>query len=313
MMALTYKSKQYGLIALKVLILSLTFGYIYTKITSEDGISLSEFASRIQAEKTGYLLLFLMFAVANWSLEILKWSTVIAPLKKLSFSEAAKQSLAALTVSLATPNRIGDYGAKACFYRTEDRKTVLLLNFLSHGSQLLVTLVLGVFGVIVIATRYDWTLSVPKIIIASMVLVFLGITGVLFKEKQLFIKGLSLGKVIRYIRKLPMRIKVRTLLYSLTRYVIFSSLFFGLLRFFGAEITIGDALPLILAMYFLASLIPTLFLFDVVLRGGIALGLFHLAGIPEWPVLATVLAMWLLNFVLPAIWGSYYVISYRRL
>ena len=65
-------------------------------------------------------------------------------------------------------------------------------------------------------------------------------------------------------------------------------------------------------MYLLVSVVPSLFILDVVVRGGVAVYLFSLIGTPEWPVLATVTSMWILNFVLPAICGSYYVLKYKR-
>jgi len=64
-------------------------------------------------------------------------------------------------------------------------------------------------------------------------------------------------------------------------------------------------------MYFFASVVPTVFVFDVVVRGGIAVWLFSFAGIPEFTVLSTVLAMWILNFVLPSIFGSFFILTYQ--
>jgi len=64
-------------------------------------------------------------------------------------------------------------------------------------------------------------------------------------------------------------------------------------------------------MYFLVSTVPTIFIFDVVVRGGVAVWLFSFAGISDLMVLSTVLVMWILNFVLPSIIGSYFVIAYQ--
>jgi hypothetical protein len=84
-----------------------------------------------------------------------------------------------------------------------------------------------------------------------------------------------------------------------------------LLHLFGAEIGFKNALFFIFAMYLLVSILPSIFIFDVVMRGGVAVWLFSLAGVDEIVVLATVLAMWLLNTVLPAICGSYFVARHK--
>lgn len=88
-------------------------------------------------------------------------------------------------------------------------------------------------------------------------------------------------------------------------------MFYGLLLFFGAEIAFSTALALIFAMYLLVSIAPTIFIFDVVVRGGVAVWLFSFAGISEFTVLSTVLVMWVFNFVIPSFIGSYFVLAYQ--
>src|SRR5690606_17829008 len=142
------------------------------------------------------------------------------------------------------------------------------------------------------------------------VILFIAI-GYYFKEKELLLKGFSIAKTIRFFRDIPFQIKFKTILFSAIRYVIFSGMFYGLLVIFGGKIAIPEAIPLIFAMYFLVSILPTLFIFDVVIRGGVAVWLFSFAGVPELIVLSTVLAMWLLNFVLPSLLGSFFVLTYK--
>jgi hypothetical protein len=64
-------------------------------------------------------------------------------------------------------------------------------------------------------------------------------------------------------------------------------------------------------MYLLVSIVPTIFIFDVVVRGGAAVWLFSFVGISETPVLCTVLSMWILNFVIPSIVGGIFMFTYR--
>jgi len=63
-------------------------------------------------------------------------------------------------------------------------------------------------------------------------------------------------------------------------------------------------------MYLIASIIPTIFIFDVVIKGSVALYLFSLADVNEVVVLAAITLMWLLNFVIPSLFGSYYVLTF---
>ena len=122
MVALSHKAKQYGWFALKVFILSVAFIYIYRKVVLQDIASWGIMVDAVRTKSFGYLFLFLGITIANWFFEIKKWQTITTVIKKISFAEAAKQSLAALTVSLATPNRIGDYGAKFFILKNNTEK-----------------------------------------------------------------------------------------------------------------------------------------------------------------------------------------------
>lgn len=311
MRTVLHKSKQYWLTALKVLLLGFTFAYIYYKITSSETLQWNTFISEIQSKNVVYILLFTLLAGVNWVFEIAKWQTAVSKIKIISIFEATKQSLAALTVSLPTPNRIGDYGAKVFFYPSEKRKEILLLNFLSNSAQMIITCFFGGIGLSVLAFNYSLPFSGANLIISISVLLIVIIVTYLFRKKQLIIKGLSVINLFQYIKKIAFSLKLKLVLYSFLRYLVFSFLFFVILLFFDADISIVDAVPLIFTMYFLVSIVPSFFIFDVVIRGGVAVWLFSLAGVNEVTILCTVFTMWLLNFILPALVGSFFVARYK--
>jgi len=311
--SISHKSKQYLLAALKVFILLLTFGYIYSKLTNSGPLLLGDYFDSL-ARKDGiilYTILFLLLAATNWIFEILKWKTIVSTLKGISFKTAMRQSLASLTVSLWTPNRIGDYGAKALFYKVEKRKQILLLNFFSNGIQMGITCVFGIIGLIYSIRQFSISFNIYKVLLFLLFVILLGFLGYYFKERQLLLKGLSIEKVLKYFKRLPMSVKARMILYSLIRYLVFCTMFYLLLIFFGVSMSIFEGFLIIFTMYLLVSIVPSIFIFDVVVRGGVAVWLFSMAGIAEIPVLSAVLTMWLLNFVIPALWGSFYVISFK--
>ena len=99
--------------------------------------------------------------------------------------------------------------------------------------------------------------------------------------------------------------------YSFIRYLIFSFQLYVLLLIFGVTINYFEAMILISSMYVLSSIIPTLLMFDVVIKSSVAVYVFSLAGIDELTILCVMTLMWLLNFVLPSIFGSYYVLQFK--
>ncbi|KJJ37856.1 hypothetical protein [Aequorivita vladivostokensis] len=314
MIAVPHKAKQYLLAAAKVLVIALTFGYIFFKLKNNSTLGFSDFTATVLSKGSiaAYsLLFFALLATANWFFEILKWQTLVSTFEKMNFKTALKQSLASLTVSLATPNRIGEYGAKALFFESKKRKKILLLNFFSSAAQMFVTSFFGFFGLLYLLRNFNISYSVATLCYFGIGIILLFAVGYYFKEKELLLKGFSIAKVIQFFKKIPLQIQFKTLLFSTFRYAIFSGMFYGLLLFFGVNIAFWEAIPLIFAMYFLVSILPTLFIFDVVIRGGVAVWLFSFAGVAELVVLSTVLAMWIFNFVLPSLLGSFFVLTYQ--
>ena len=67
----------------------------------------------------------------------------------------------------------------------------------------------------------------------------------------------------------------------------------------------------ITSMYFLASIIPSISIFDVVIKGSVAVFLFRLLKINQLTILTIITPMWLLNFVIPSVFGGYYILNFR--
>ena len=314
MTTVNHKNKQYLLFSLKVLILACTFLFIYLKITQNESLDFNEFTLHFYKDTNSTLFSFIFFvflASANWFFEILKWKVIVSEIQNLSFLHALKQSLYSLTVSLSTPNRIGEYGAKAYFFKPEKRKNILLLTFFSNSIQMGVTTFFGVLGFLFILQNYKAPISTKNLTLGLLAVTAFVVLGFIFKRQQLILKNLSILKVISKFKELSFHIKLKVIVFSISRYLIFSFLFYSLLQFFGADISLLQSIPLIFSMYFIASIIPSIFIFDVVIRGGAALWVFSLAGVSEITILCTVFTMWFLNFVIPSLIGSYYLFSYK--
>jgi uncharacterized membrane protein YbhN (UPF0104 family) len=309
MVALSHKAKQYGWFALKVFILFLAFWFVYQRLAEQPFPIFKILFSHLHWNRIPMLVLFVFLTIMNWSLEILKWQKVSAVVKKLSFKDATRQSLVSLTVSLATPNRIGEYGAKAYFFESKNRKKILLLTLFSNTAQMMTTVIVGTLGFILIEHTLAFSLTTSKMLGFIGVVLVLLVTGYVFRKKELMVKGFTVHNVMVYYKELPMPLWITTLGLSFFRYLIFCTLFYLILHFLGAQIEYVEALPYIFLMYLLVSIVPMFMIFDVVIRGSVAVWLFGFLGVNEIIVLATVLLMWSLNFVIPAIFGSFLLLK----
>ena len=314
MIVLSHKTKQYLLAALKVFILLAAAWYIYFKLTNTNGFSINDLYETIKVNKVfsiSNVTVFFAFAFANWFFESLKWKLLVNSFYKITFYTAFKQTVASLLVSLLTPNRIGEYGAKALYFKAENRKRILLLNFIGNTTQFIVTIIFGIIGLIYLLINFEVPISNLNLVLLFLVVLLFGFLAYLFRERELLVKGLSIQKMMQFVKKLPRDIVLKTGLLSLIRYAIFSHLFYFILFFFNVETDYITIMMLLFALYILVSIAPTIFIFDVVVRGGIAVWLFSLVGVDEGIILSAVMLMWLLNFVLPSIIGSIYVATFK--
>jgi hypothetical protein len=312
---LPYKTKQFFFLIIKLSIVAGASYFIYNKLLNNSNLEFNVFIdflikNHVFSSKNVIILLFL--TILNWFFEILKWQHLVSFIKKISFSESAKQSLAAHTASLFTPNRIGDYGAKTVYYAKKFRKRILLLNLLGNITQMSVTLILGITGFIIFVNKYDVDISFYK---ASRFLIMIVIVGGFavfgITQKKHKIKGFSIDSIQTFLKQVKISKHVITFLISLVRYAIFSFQFYFLLQIFGVNVSYYNAMIVITSMYLLSSIIPTIFIFDVIVKGSIALYLFDIVRVNELTILSITTLMWILNFVLPSLFGSFYVLNFN--
>jgi len=289
---ITYKTKQLFFTLIKLSILCCAFYFIYKKLTNNSALDFNTFCNLLfeNTEFSAKNIIFLVFlSISNWFFEILKWQTLVSFIKRISFKTASKQSLGSLTASLFTPNRIGEYGAKAIYYTSNYRKRILLVNLISNLLQMSVTLIIGSIGILIFTNHYNLDINYCKslkttvIILVIIVLVIIGI-----RKSKLSIKGVLLKKIKQFIFNYPKRKLILSFLFSLVRYIIFSFQFYFLLYIFKIDISYLNAMVIISSMYLLASIIPSIFIFDVVIKGSIAVYLFTFIGVNELIILSII-------------------------
>ena len=301
------------IILVKLLIVTAAFYFISKKIINTGSFSQSGFAQQIGSTfftKPWILFSILGFTLANWFFEVLKWRTLVSSVKNISFFDAFKQSTSSLTASLLTPNRIGEYGAKAIYYNRFQRKKVMFLNLIGNLSQMFITVIFGLLGFVILYDYLNFTIDFHQvnsfIIIGSILL-----TGLIIYRFKSYIQTVFISKILDYFREIPLNILGKSILYSFFRYLIFSHQFYFLLMLFGVELDYFTAMGAVFSMYFIASVIPGFVVFDFIVKGSIAISVFGIFGVPDMVVLGVTTIMWLLNFALPAIIGSYYVFAFE--
>ena len=155
---LPYKTKQFFFVLIKLSIVAGASYYVYNRLVNNGELDFQVFIdflskNSVFTPKNIFFILFL--TIFNWFFEILKWQNLVSVVQNISFFESFKQCTSSLTASLFTPNRIGDYAAKAVYYSTSLRKRIMLLNLMSNMAQMTVTFFIGLIGLISFASSYE--------------------------------------------------------------------------------------------------------------------------------------------------------------
>lgn len=313
--ALFYKTKHFLHVLIKLSLVLAAFYMIYVKLFQNSDLSFPEFLQNLMkfsSISSISVIILLFLSISNWFFEIKKWQTLVSSITEISFIEAKAQSLGALTASLWTPNRIGDYGAKALYFQASLRKKIMLLNLVGNSAQMGVTTGLGTVGLGYYVFRFYPEFNHKAIFIWLATIIAMGLLVIsILRTKWFGGQKKTINRLFVFIKKISHKIILKVVLSALVRYLIFSLQFYYLLHLFGVDINFLVAMTTISSMYLLASIIPSILIFDVVVKGGIAVYLFGLIGVSEPVVLSVVTLIWILNFAIPSLIGSYYMLRHK--
>lgn len=307
------KTKQFFWLAIKLAIVISCVYLIYSRLLENKQLKFTVFYQNLIKNavfSTKNLVFLFIFTFFNHFFEILKWEALASFCTKITRKSATIQSLASLTASLITPNRIGEYGAKAMYFDHSLRKQIVGLNLVGNFYQMGMTIIFGGigFGYFV----YQNSVSVDYHKIFKVLLLGLVLIAVLYYAAKLFkYKVNSLEKVSLFIKKISYSLHLKIALLSFLRFVVFTHQFYYLLLIFKVDVSYFNAISAITTMYLIASMIPMLSLFDVVLKGTVAIWVFYFLGIAPVAILCITTLMWVLNFVIPALIGSYFVLRFN--
>lgn len=300
----------------KISIVIAAFYFIYNHLFNNAKLDYkvleSTVINSVFTEKKHFFIIF-GFTLLNWFLDILKWKVLVSSVKKISLKQAIIQSLTAHTAALITPNRIGEYGIKPLFFKQKNRKKIVLVNLIHHMLQMLVTTIFGIVGIVYVLKNFYVEIPVfkyQKLIyyIAPIMLLLLGIKTGINKK----IRSIYWNKIIRFLKGISKKTLLNAFILSALKYLTFVHQFIYLLFLFGIKTTYFEILLILFAFYFIASILPSIPLFDWAIKGSVAIMVLHFVGINE--LIATIITtiMWLLNFAIPAIIGSYFVLKFKK-
>ena len=269
-----------------------------------------------------YLLLVTILMFLNWSIEALKWKLLVQRIQSVSFFMAFKAILTGVAFSVTTPNRVGEYFGRILYMNDGNRLKAISMTITGSVSQLLITLLMGLSGLLFLR---------PAIVESGMVSapwINLLITGTALVLAVLTLFYFRIPWLVRTVDRLPGNRKfswlisameqynatllVQVLSLSAARFLIFVIQYYLLFRLFSVELSWWQVSWTVSVSFLVMATIPTIALFtDLGVRGEIMLQLVTIFSENRLGIGLAATAIWLVNLIIPALAGSLLILSIR--
>ncbi|MES2484666.1 MAG: lysylphosphatidylglycerol synthase domain-containing protein [Bacteroidota bacterium] len=309
MPALSDKTKQFLVILAKLLVVGGAFYYIYDRLANNNQLDWKQFTDALtRKEAVLPVIIVLILTVTNRFFEILKWQVLVSTLQNISIWQSTKQVLAAVTLAVFTPNGIGEYGAKALYYKKEQAGKIIFLNLICNGIQMIIAIIAGLTGLIFFNSKYH---LIPTTLLILVLLGIVAIAALVFMSRNITIKGYSLKRLFENINKIPKPVHHKNILMALLRYLSITHQHYFIFMAFGVKVPYPEIMAAIAGVYFLGSSLPNFAFTDFAVRGSVAVYFFGMMGVNEWIVVFAATLQWLLNIVLPVSIGSLFVLRFK--
>ena len=307
-------------VVIKITVVGLAFWFIFQKLNNNQNISnfisLADKLSLTDVVMVMVSVFSLMFL--NWFLEALKWKFLVGRIEKISTWKAVESVFCGLTWAVFTPNRIGEFGGRVFFL--SPRKRIMGVIAMSVGTigQLLVTNVLGSIALLCFVIQFAALNPFIEFGLGFLVLIFC-LFFLLFYFNIRWVYGLLIK--INFLKRFKRFIIIfssynypdilRVLIYSLSRYLIYTTQYLLIIHFLVPEIKALDMVMILFVFYFIQSALPSFDLLDIGVRASIATYLFAFVTKQEIAIMAAFASIWMINLIIPAIFGSVFVLKLK--
>lgn len=271
-----------------------------------------------------WIVLMLMFF--NWGIETVKWQLQLSPLEKPGFGLAFRSVLAGCSITMLTPNRIGEYAGRVMFVQEENRLKAIPLTILGSISQLTITMLAGTVGLIYLRYNSTAVQQLPEMpwflhpgflalsVAASVILLLLYFKVHLFVTVMGRIQILQgLVKYISVADSFSRKQLLRMLFLSAIRYMVFILQYVLILQVMAVGIPEGLSALLMTQFFLIMVLAPTIGFTELPVRATAGVAILSMFSDNVLGIQAAMFAVWLINLVLPAIIGSLFILGVKMM
>ena len=268
---------------------------------------------RWSVENAWMVILAITLMPAVWMLEAKKWKLLMRPALEMSLRRALGAVLGGVSLSLFTPNRIGEYGGRILFVPPKYNWRAVVATLVGSFSQNLVNIAFGFVAGVAFLVFNDIIPHALRTGLGVLTVLILGFGVILYFR----ISALSIWvekftppswmqrpwRALKYLQKITTQDLLIALGFSLSKYIVFSTQFVLLLLYFGVDVPVFWIFAGVAVMYLMQTGVPLPPFVDVVARSELAVLLWASFAVNELSVLAASFFLWVINLLVPAFFG----------
>jgi uncharacterized membrane protein YbhN (UPF0104 family) len=281
----------------------------------------------IRQSFNGPLLFNLIGAIAlmviNWSIEAAKWRLSIKGIQRISFFKAFKAVLSGVSVSVSTPNRVGEYLGRLLYMNEGNRLKTISITIIGNMSQLIITLLAGCIGIIVLYPNIGGAQIISTIgvkVILYGVIAVLVILTLFYFRLPLLVKWidrlLGTGRyayLVKALENFNATLLLQLLSLSAVRFIVFIIQYYLLFRLFDVQVSWWQVFWAISVSFLILAIIPTIALIELFQRRIVVKTLVGLYSSNELGITLATAGIWFINLIIPAIIGSLLILSIKKI
>ena len=270
----------------------------------------------------GLFVIVVLMMPINWSIEAAKWRFIVSSKEQISFPLALKAIFAGASVSALSPNRVGDFLGRVFVLKKTPFLQGAFITLIGSYAQTLISIVIGFLAMLFLAFhRSDWDVN-EMYFIYILAGLLIAITIFLYYKVSVLsrIVPKKWKRIYGYIQvlstyKFPELSVI--LLYSLVRYMVFSTQFVIMLWAVGIQLPLFHLYVLVSTIFLINMFRPSVALVEFAIRGAVSISVMmeyydYILGqsFEDKSAVAVVIAstlIWFINIIIPAIIGLFFI------
>ncbi len=295
---------------------------MYKEISKQPNLN-KVFAAFQSTKGLIYLCTVFLLMLVNWSLEAIKWKLLVHTIQPISFFKSFKAVLSGISFTLIAPNRMGEYLGRVLYMNDGNRLRTISMTVAGSISQLIITLLMGVFGLLILKKDIaagniispPWIQVVLFGVLATLVVLtfFYFRLSWLVRLAERLPGGNKFLYLIKALEGLDATILVRLLSFSLLRFFVFIGQYYLLFLLFGVNITAWQAFWTVSVSFLILAVIPSFAIAELAQRWFVAAKTVGIFSANTAGIAAAVTGIWVINIAIPAIAGSLLILGIKKL